>query len=575
MAFDKSFFSRLFRRKLKAAEEPETETQVSPPQPKKSEVKEKPPQRHRLELPQDHAVYKLWTLYHEQAGWSPRPELFLEGPQDPIIPEEEAKTEAARLQTALLHSANGRMKLIESRKKKPEEGEEGPPPLPDVDAMATVFLSKNDLTAWLVAYPPVGSGKELDRGLLEQALRQQKVSFGVDETLLDTLPKDPERYFRLFPVARGEEAVPGKDGSIEDLYPRSEERKLIEDENHRVDYKNLNFIHNVEKGAPICRIHLPTEGTPGRTVRDREITVKKGSAASVPKGRNTEISEDGEALIASIAGHVEFIGRSFQVKPVMEIPGNVDFSVGNINFLGDVCVRGDVCSGFTVRATGSITIDGVVEASTIEAGRDLVMARGVQGDNQAVIRAQRSIFAKFLENCSVYAKQDLETECIINCDVCCDGTVTVCSGHSKIIGGEIHAAHEVIAGIIGSRGGQRTKIVLGGQPCEDFDYNLLNKEAKELAESEERVKRQPESPAKSGQMARLRVQRMQNRSKLEAISKERELRTAVPPDTSLCRMKCDTVYPGTKLTIEDVVYRFENVIAPCCASLVDGEIRLI
>ena len=41
-------------------------------------------------------------------------------------------------------------------------------------------------------------------------------------------------------------------------------------------------------------------------------------------------------LIASMAGHVEFTGRSFQVKPVLDIQGDVDFSTGDINFIGDI-----------------------------------------------------------------------------------------------------------------------------------------------------------------------------------------------------------------------------------------------
>ena len=53
--------------------------------------------------------------------------------------------------------------------------------------------------------------------------------------------------------------------------------------------------------------------------------------------------------------------------PALDIPANVDFSTGDINFLGDVCIHGDICSGFTVRAIGNITVGGVVEACTVEA----------------------------------------------------------------------------------------------------------------------------------------------------------------------------------------------------------------
>ena len=569
MEFKNSFLSKLFGRKAEATEEAEEE-ELLPAAPEETPPPEQP--RHRLELPQDHALHKLWSVYREQAGWQPKPDLTLEEPLDPLLPDEEGKAELLRLQMVVNSSANGRLELLRTQKK---EGEGEQSSLPDLDALVTVFLSKDCLTAWLLLYPPVGEGKEPDRETLDQALEQQQVCYGVDEALLEALPQDPERYFKLFPVARGRAPLPGIDGRIVDIFPRAQERKLTVDENNRVDYSNLDFIHNVEQGGVICRIIPPVDGTPGRTVQDQEVPAKNGKPASAPKGRNTELSEDGGALVATITGHVEYSGRGFQVRPVLDIPANVDFSVGNINFLGDVCIHGDVCSGFTVRAMGSITVNGVVEACTLEAGRDLVVARGVQGDNQAVIRAQGSVFAKYLENTCVYAKQDLESECIINCDVYCGGAVKVRSGHSKIIGGKVHAAHEVSAGVVGSRVGNRTDIALGGQPCEEFDHELLLKEIQELEETMERTERQPDSPSKISHMAKLRMQLMLSRGKLETLEKERQLPLEEDQDPGLRRMKCDTVFPGTILTIGGVVHHFEDKLSPCSATLADGEIRLI
>lgn len=569
MDFKNSFLAQLFGAKEEPADEPEEELSSQPEEPPRPE--ERP--RHRLELPQGHSLLKLWSVYMEQTGWQPAPDLALEGPSDPILPDAAAKTELLRLQMTVNSSANERFEQLRTQQKAEEDGEQTS--LPDLDARVTVFLSRDCMTAWLLVYPPVGEGRELDRETLDQALEQQQVCFGLDTALLDALPQDPERYFRLVTAARGTAPVNGEDGRAMDIFPRTQERKLTVDENNHVDYANLDFIHNVEKGATICRFIPPGEGTPGRTVQDQEVPAKDGKPAAVPKGRNTELSEDGLALVATIAGHVEFSGRSFQVRPVLDIPGNVDFSVGNINFLGDVYIRGDVRSGFTVRAMGNIKVNGVVEACTLEAGRDLIVARGVQGDNQAVIRAQQNIFAKYLENCCVYAKVGLEAECVINCDVYCDGGVTVRAGHGKIIGGKVNAAHEVDAGIVGSRVGNRTDIILGGLPCEEFDYELLVKEVEELEKTMERVDRQPDSPSKVSKLAKLRMQLMLSRGKLETIERDRLLQAAERRDPGLRRLKCSTVFPGTVITIGDVVRRIEDKLTPCCATLVDGEIHLI
>ena len=570
MEFKNSFLSWLFGARSDEPEEIEEQLSAQSQEHPEAQPPDCPP-LYSLDLAQSHAIFKLWTVYSEQTGWKPKPKLAFEGIPDLLMDDVTAKAELLRLQMVVNSTANGRFEQLRKVEKRGEEQSS----LPDLDAQVAVFLSKDNLTAWLLAYPPVGDGRELDREALDRELAKQQVRFGIDEELLEALPQNPERYFRLFLAAQGRAAVNGVDGRVIDLFPRTEERKLTVDENNRVDYTNLDFIHNVEKGGVICRIVPPTQGEPGRTVQDQAVPAKAGKPASVPKGRNTAVSEDGQSLVSTITGHVEFSGRTFQVKPVLDIPGNVDFSVGNINFLGDVCIHGDICSGFTVRAMGNITVQGVVEACTVEAGRDLVVARGVQGDNQAVIRAQRSVFAKYLENSCVYAKMDLESECIINCDVYCGGGVTVRSGHSKIIGGKIHAAHEVKAGVVGSRVGNRTDIVLGGQPCEEFDFDLLTKEVQELERTLERIDRQPDSPSKISRMAKLRMQLTLNKGKLEEIRKDREQRVEELQDPGVRRMECSTVFPGTVLTIGDAVHCFDDKVSPCSATLADDGIHLI
>ena len=571
MKIKKPFLSRLFKKEpeAKAAAEPEVKEikQYSPVQ----HAVEVQPERHELELPQEHAIYKLCDLYRQQTGLMAQPELVLEGPDDPCLPDKEGEAELRRLLMTVTSTANKRLKLAQPQKIAGEEQ----PILPDLDAQAVVFLAKNNLTAWLLVYPPVGGGMPLDREALDQALEKQQVRYGVDTALLDALVREPGRCFKLFPAARGLAPESGIDGQVIEKFPRVRENKPMEDEYDRVDYANLGLIYNVEQGGEICRIILPTAGTPGRTVQDREVPAKDGKAAAVPKGQNTAVSEDGQSLIATMSGHVEFSGQGFHVKPVMDIPGNVDFSVGNISFLGDVCIRGDVRSGFTVKATGSITIDGVVEACTIEAGQDLVVVKGVQGDSQAVLRAEGSVFAKYLENCCVYARQDLETECIINCDVYCDGTVTARSGHGKIIGGRVRAAQMVNAEIIGSRVGNRTDIILGGQPCENFDYDLLIKEIQELEENIERTERQPNSSDKSKRLTKMRGQLTLSRSRLAEVEKERELQPQEVEEPQGCSMKCHTVHSGTVLSIGNVIHCFDDTLSPCLARLVDGEMQLI
>ena len=153
MEWKRSFLSRLFGAGQEETEEME-EALAPPP-----EAAIPPEQlRHRLELPESHAIYKLWTIYSGQMEEPPPlPELALEGPMDPLLPDSTGKAELVRLQMAVNSTANGRMERVRSGTKQ-AKGEELPV-LPDLDAQVTVFLSKDCLTAWVMVYPPVSGGR--------------------------------------------------------------------------------------------------------------------------------------------------------------------------------------------------------------------------------------------------------------------------------------------------------------------------------------------------------------------------------------------------------------------------------
>lgn len=611
MSLAKTILSRLFG---SASDEDEIENPVSEVQQEEEVLQPNPAS---LQLPLEHPLNKLWILWSEQAGQVPIPELCLEGSPEhkEILSVNELEMELTRLRQLVTSTASERAdeavpkeeepltddevqgdadsdnedtaheadgtKESTSDAEKQRTAEEGiqRKTFPDLDAQVVVFSTKKQMAAWLLVYPPVGQGREVSRDMLVQALEQHEVGFGVDTAVLDHLPTDANRYFHLFFAAEGSPAVHGKDGYTIDRFPRKKQREMKVNEAGQVDYSELNLVNNADQGDVICQIVEPTEGVAGRDIFNHVLPAKDGKKVTVPKGRNTTLSEDGTALIATKPGHVEFDGRNFQVKPVMDIGKNVDYSTGNINFLGDIHIRGDVCSGFTVRAMGNITVDGVVEASTIEAGGDLIVVKGVKGNNQAVIKACGSIYAKYLESTVVCAKEELQTDCIINCNVYSDGQVQACSGRGIIIGGKIRAAGEVKANIVGSKSECLTSVILGGRPSDDFEYENLLREIEELELEYEEIEKQPDSPAKVRNLPMIRMKLSVNRTKLKQF--ETYIQEAKEPHQDQeeiqdgRRLVCGIAYPGTEVTIGDVTQRLEHETQHCRAVLVDEEIHFL
>ncbi len=620
MGFKKEIWSRFFGSKseqvrdkqvpdhlLQESKEKIKEEQAAapPPPPPAAEVE--------LELPEGHALYKLCEMRVQRGKGLSSPRLRLEGRED--FSQSELRKELGRLQRVLTLAANSRLKEVKAREAKAQEKadaqkalsiEQGAqsaakkdtpagqnaqsetqktataqqntqqetqvPPI-EMDAQPVIHLSADKLSAWLMVFPPIGEGKDLDRETLDKALAETGIAFGVDEELLRRLPEERNPYFSLFALAKGKPAHNGKDGQIIEHFDRVVERKFEVDEHDRVDYASLHFFQSVEAGGVICEAVLPTPGEPGRTVLDQEVPAKDGKEAPLTKGQNTEISEDGTRLLATQAGHVEYVGKTFQVKAVLEIDDNVDYSTGNINYMGDVHIRGRVCSGFSVRAAGNITVDGVVESATVEAGGDLIVAKGIVGNTDSIVRADGSVFAKYLENSIVHARQNLQADCIVNSEVYSDGEIQVRSGRGIIVGGRIRAAKKVSAKVVGSKSESQTRIYLGGEPCVEYERQELAAVIEEAEAELEKLEKRPNSPDKVERMKRLQFDLSVNRIKLEQMDEELAKKQEEIENLGGCRLVADIAYPGLVLTICDIKARLKQVTSMCNARLSNGEIR--
>ncbi len=530
-----------------------------------------------LELSADHPIRQLYTMRRKDVGYLPVIRICLDN--DGSLPEDMVQREKERLKTLLTSVGTARLKQIRGKNKpkkdpKKKDAAEDDGPL-SLDAMPCFFISSNKLYAWVIVLPPVNGGAELSQDMLYKAMADQRIMYGVDLRLADHLASDEAKYFNLYLIAKGKPAFDGTNGNIVDAFPRVLPRVLEVDEFDRVDYTALNLIRNVKEGEEICRLIKPTEGEPGCTVLGQEIPARSGKSVPLPKGRNTEISEDGTLLLASISGDVEFTGHSFQVKPVLDIPGNVDFSTGSINFLGDVNIRGDVLSGFTVRAMGTIQVAGVVEAgSTVEAGGDLIVVKGILGDGSTIIRSHRSIFSKYIENSTIYVRENLQTDCIINSYIYSDGEVLVRSGRGTIIGGRIWAAKKISASAVGARSECRTAVALGGLPCTNFERELVQRELKVLEMELEKLECQLDSTSKSSLLDKTRSKLMVAELKLKQLESELADLKIEADEKNKGRLECGIAYPGTEISFGDETFRVRQESRQCVATLLHGEIVL-
>lgn len=349
-----------------------------------------------------------------------------------------------------------------------------------LDAQVSVTVSPDKMKASIVIIPPDG-GRTVNIQDVMEALNKNSVSYGINKSNLENIINYPI-YSEPILIAEGTAPINGQNGKVKFHFDLNKDRKHTVLEDGSVDFHDLDIIESVEKGKVLCSLVPPLPGVPGKTVVGSEIPAVEGKLATLPKGKNVEISEDEQQLIASIDGQVNYIDGKVNVFETYEISASVDNSTGNVKFIGNVIVKGNVLSGFTIEAGGTVEVYGVVEAATIIAGGDIILRRGMQGVGKGVLVSGGDIIAKYIENSIIEARLDIKAEAIMHSMVKCGNKLELNGKKGLLIGGISRVGKEVSAKVIGSYMATVTEIEVGLDPSLKERYKQAREELAVLEE---------------------------------------------------------------------------------------------
>lgn len=250
-----------------------------------------------------------------------------------------------------------------------------------------------------------------------------------------------------------------------------------------VDYRDIHAFVHVAKGQAIAHKVPPTPGKPGMTVTGKEIPPTPGKEAVLPGGENTYVSDDGSYLMAGCSGVLRKEGDLVHIHEELTVPGDVDFSAGNVKHSGNVIVNGDVKPGFSVDAEGDITIRGIVESANVCSRSGSVrIVQGVLGKGESEIRAGKGITVGFVQDATVEAggKLVVEKHCL-HCRVRCD-MLEAGDRQSSVVGGEVRASEHIKAYRIGNEKSIETRVSII-----DKEKELNKEKLKELEELRKKI----------------------------------------------------------------------------------------
>lgn len=449
-----------------------------------------------------------------------------------------------------------------------------------VHSKAEISVDPNCTTAFMTIEPPENGGLEMTLDKALAAVAEKGISFGLMKKEIETAVKE-KRYGENICIARWKPPVDGEDGKIEYYFRRDSTIKPTEDEHGKVDFKNLGLVRNIYKGTAIAKITLPTQGTPGTDIMGKNVTQKVGIAAKFTVGKGTELVNDGTEIVATLDGNLVYSSGAFSVEETLVIRGDVDVSSGNIDFIGDVIIKGNVLEGFAVTSKKNVSINGSVTNGTITAEGNITVKLG--SINSTLHSEHGSIKLDFCENSKLYAEQNIEAASFVGGEVFA-GKNIIAGGKGIMMGGKYTALENITASVIGSESYAKTMITLGNnailtEEMENAQHTIaayedkLDQLGKIIATLTEMAKTSKLSPDREQMKVNAMRSRFQIQGEIKRLNARiKEIETTLERKQNLSVSCKKAFYPGVTLRINSCVYQVNTITSHSKAMIDGGEI---
>ena len=415
-----------------------------------------------------------------------------------------------------------------------------------------------------------------------EVLHDEGVVFGIMEDEIERMIKE-EVIFKPVMVARGIHPTEPVDAKVEYKFPKDGIMELSTFDKNRVDPVARRKIYICRKGDVLVEKKPAIDGKPGRDVFGREIPSKKGKDIALHElvGKNVKLSEDGKFIISMVEGqpYVSNDGK-VNVKEIFVVNGDLDYSVGNIDFPGSVWIRGNIDGNFKVISGKDVIIDGIVSGGFhIEAKGSVVIRKGVFGRKRGKIISGGDVSAKFLSETFVASEGSIEVgEYMMNCHAVAKKDVAV-FGKGLIVGGKVSAGKSIKARVLGNMSGAKTVVEAGVDFETQKQYYEISHELMELVREltslstlQRRFKMMLDnvSDSENKEISLILInienkkktlyERMEKRRKtLEALNisrREKQLRK------NALIVASDACYPGVTVSIGDETIKIDDNLGP-------------
>lgn len=448
----------------------------------------------------------------------------------------------------------------------------------------SINLRSGDMEASVCIYSPdnLSSTAPITLDELKLEISKAGVKYGIDWEIIDSIVEN-QIFDTIFIFAQGDKKIDGIDGKVTLRYDEVKKLRPKLLENGSVDFRDLGTVINIHAGDPICDIKKETEGVDGITVKGVVAPAIPGKKPNIPMGKNTMINGDETMLVAQKDGNLVYENGKFNVETEFVVKGDVDVSTGNICFIGDVIVKGNIEQGFLVESEKTVTVHGTVGGGIIKAKGDITIKSGTI--NAEIVSEEGNVSIGFGESSTIKCKGNCTATSLVSCNVECESNVEVVHQTGAVVGGNFNVYGNFTCNTLGHRHYIPTNIELG---------NILQliDEKRTLEESVEKIDEEINKlETATAYFKKLREQGVKlDKTKAQFLNvavrfkvqkaneKKPMLLRILEIDDLLGKLEKlivkinRTLYPNVRISICGVAHTVRNEYGPCCARKQDDKI---
>ncbi len=248
-----------------------------------------------------------------------------------------------------------------------------------------------------------------------------------------------------FVVAMGIPALPARDAAIRIFFLNDYLNPGKITDHGSIDFKDRGMVPFVKTGVVLAEKIPGVDGKPGTDIFGNLIPSDKAVDQPLKSGSGTVVSDDGLKILAALDGQpLMTVHGEVTVMKELHIPGDVDYTTGNIIFNGSIIVKGSINPGFLIKG-GALTAKDV-NGAEIDVAGNIEISGGIM---DSVLRAGGAVLAMHMSGTKVDAYGDvLVKKEVVDCKIRTSGAF---NGETvRIVSSLVSAKKGILARQIGT-----------------------------------------------------------------------------------------------------------------------------